>query len=194
MLNNLSKRLDYFENDDNGNDNNNGDNTVQYWKGKKIIPLSEWKKIADYSEYASHGLDRLRMDRALQYFPDQYNEYLFVFDVPEAYLEKANQWYSDYRELHEHILISKYGLDTYKKMIEEAYYHDMKKTWYFHDSSWYMRGANGYDDKGCNDYTGCVPECDYFKPSLYPELLPLLKGCEDNRQLLARSCLADQQN
>lgn len=189
-LHSLSKRLDYLDNDSgNGNCNsNNGgnNNNIQYWKGKKIIPLSEWKKIADHVEYASHGRDRLQIDEALQYFPDTYDDYLFVFDVPEAYLEKANQWYCDYRELHEHILISKYGLDTYRKMIEEADYQDMKKQIYFHDSSWYMRGTNGYDGKGCNDYTGCTPECKYFKPSLYPELLPLLKECEDNRQLLAR--------
>jgi hypothetical protein len=56
-----------------------------------------------------------------------------------------------------------------------------------------MRGANGYDGKGCNESTGCAPECEYFKPSLYPELLSLLKECEDNRQLLARSHLANQQ-
>ena len=47
----------------------------------------------------------------------------------------------------EYQLISKYGLDTYKKMIEEAHYQDMKKTWYFHDSSWYMRGATGMTEK-----------------------------------------------
>ena len=193
LLNNLSKRLDYFDNDDNGNDNNNGYNSLQYWKGKKIIPLSEWKKIADHVEYASHGRERLRIEDALQYFPDQYNDYLFGFDVPEAYLENANQWYCDYRELHEHILISKHGLETYKKMIEEAQYQEMKKQMYFHDSSWYMREANEYDEKGCNDYTGCIPECEYFKPALYPEMLPLLKECEDNRHLLARSHLADQQ-
>lgn len=114
---------------------------------------------------------------------------MFGLDVPEAYLEKANQWYCEYRELHEHILTSKYGLDTYKKIMEEANYQRMKEAWDFHDSSWYMRGTNGYDDKGSNDYTGCIPECEYLKPCLYPQLLPLLKECEDNRQLLARSHL-----
>lgn len=112
----ISKRLDYLDNsggNGSNSDNNGGnDNSIKYWKGKKIIPLSEWKKIADHVEYASHGQDKLRMDEALQYFPDQYNDYLFVFDVPESYVEKANQWYCDYRELTEHILISKHGLDT----------------------------------------------------------------------------------
>jgi hypothetical protein len=44
-LNSLSKRLDYFDNDS-GNANDNGNNNnLTYWKGKKIIPLSEWKKL-----------------------------------------------------------------------------------------------------------------------------------------------------
>lgn len=68
----------------------------------------------------------------------------------------------------------------------------MKETWYFHDSSWSMRETNGYDGRGCNGHS-CIPECEYFKPSLYPRLLPLLKVCEDNRHLLGRSCLANQQ-
>jgi hypothetical protein len=63
---------------------------------------------------------------------------------------------------------------------------------YFHDSSWSMRETNGYDGRGCNGHS-CIPECEYFKPSLYPRLLPLLKVCEDNRHLLGRSCLANQQ-
>jgi hypothetical protein len=43
----ISKRLDYLDNGgSNGNGNNDGNNNnVQYWKGKKIIPLSEWKKL-----------------------------------------------------------------------------------------------------------------------------------------------------
>jgi hypothetical protein len=39
----ISKRLDYLDNGDgDGIGNNNGDNNnIRYWKGKKIIPLSE---------------------------------------------------------------------------------------------------------------------------------------------------------
>jgi hypothetical protein len=128
----------------------------------------------------------------MQYFPDQYNDGLFLFDVPEGYENKASQWYCDYRELHEYILISKYGLDIFKKMIEEVFYQTMKEEYYFHDSSWYMRNANGYDGKGCTG-DSCIPECEYFKPGLDSELLPLLKECENNRQLLVRSHLAEQQ-
>jgi hypothetical protein len=101
-------------------------------------------------------------------------------------MEQASQWYCDYRELHVHIPVSKYSLDTstWKKM-EEAWNQEMKKAWYFHDSSWYMRGANGYDGHGGNG-TVCVLECEYFKPCLYPELesSSLLQECDNNNRKL----------
>jgi hypothetical protein len=33
-----------------------------------------------------------------------------------------------------------------------------------HESSWVRRGLwhTGYDGKGCNQFTGCVPECRYY--------------------------------
>jgi hypothetical protein len=56
--------------------------------------------------------------------------------------------------------------DYYKrKNIEvppEQRYRHKKKTWYFHTSSWYMRKPDGYDGKGCNQFTGCIPECRYY--------------------------------
>ena len=74
MLNNLSKRLDYLDNGSSNSNGNGNNNNIEYWKGKKIIPLSEWMKIADHVEYVSHSRNRLRIEEALQYFPDQYNE------------------------------------------------------------------------------------------------------------------------
>jgi len=59
----------------------------------------------------------LWLDEGLQYFPNQYNDFLFAFGVPKGYEDKANQWYFDYLELYEHVLICKYGLDTFKKII-----------------------------------------------------------------------------
>jgi hypothetical protein len=41
-------------------------------------------------------------------------------------------------------------------------YQEMKKQWDSHKSSWYRRGVNGYDGKGCNQYTGCIPECKFY--------------------------------
>jgi hypothetical protein len=81
--------------------------------------------------------------RALSYFPYEYNDWLFAFGVPDGYEDKASKWYCDYRELHEHILVSKYGSANKVKMIkEEQDYQEKKKHWHFHESSWYMRGAN----------------------------------------------------
>jgi hypothetical protein len=34
-----------------------------------------------------------------------------------------------------------------------------------HPSSWTHRGIKtGYDGKGCNQFTGCVPECSFYPP------------------------------
>jgi hypothetical protein len=48
----------------------------------------------------------------------------------------------------------------YDKLARQLY-EDHREHWYFHESSWYVRGVNGYDGQGCNQYTGCVPECVY---------------------------------
>ena len=46
---------------------------------------------------------------------------------------------------------------------EERYQHE-KQHWYWHNSSWYSRGldATGYDGQGCNQFTGCIPECRFY--------------------------------
>lgn len=46
----------------------------------------------------------------------------------------------------------------------EAKYQDYKQQWYFHPSSWYKRknGEGSYDGKGCNQFTGCIPECKFY--------------------------------
>lgn len=41
-------------------------------------------------------------------------------------------------------------------------YEEYKEHWYFHKSSWYMRGLNAYDGQGCNGFTGYVPECKFY--------------------------------
>ncbi len=61
--------------------------------------------------------------------------------------------------------ITQEELDYYKrKNLEtspEERYQGLKKEWYFHDSSWYMRHDNGYDGYGCNNGV-CIPECRYY--------------------------------
>jgi hypothetical protein len=44
----------------------------------------------------------------------------------------------------------------------EQRYQDKKEHWYFHESSWSMRGLNAYDGKGCNQFSGCIPECKFY--------------------------------
>ena len=181
LFNNLSERVAAINIDNDHHDNI----TVDHWKGKKIISMHEWKEIT-YSD-GSPIARGLRLDQGLQYFPDQYNDLLFCVGVPNGYEDKANQWYYDYLQLHEHILITKYDPDTFGKIIEESNYQNTKKESYFHESSWYMRDqSKGYDGKGCT-HNSCVPECKYFKPCLYPDLYSLSKAeIVSNGQLLNR--------
>jgi hypothetical protein len=57
-------------------------------------------------------------------------------------------------------------IDYYKKrtlqISPEQRYEEEKEHWYFHKSCWYMRGSNGYDGYGCNQFTGCIPECRFY--------------------------------
>ncbi len=41
-------------------------------------------------------------------------------------------------------------------------HEEYREHWYFHKSSWYMRGLNAYDGHGCNQFTGCIPECKFY--------------------------------
>ena len=58
-------------------------------------------------------------------------------------------------------------LDYYKekwlRVSPEERYIKLKNDWYCHESSWYARKVNGYDNMGCNQFSGCVPECRYFQ-------------------------------
>ena len=57
-------------------------------------------------------------------------------------------------------------LDYYKgkwlRVSPEERYKKLKNDWYCHESSWHARKLNGYDKMGCNQFSGCVPECRYF--------------------------------
>ena len=37
----------------------------------------------------------------------------------------------------------------------------MKEQWMFHKSSWYKRGLDVDDGKGCNGNV-CIPECEFY--------------------------------
>jgi hypothetical protein len=45
----------------------------------------------------------------------------------------------------------------------EVRYQNMRRQWYWHPSSWYLRDwTTGYDGQGCNQGE-CVPECPYVR-------------------------------
>jgi hypothetical protein len=103
-INDLSKRIDKF---DSFNDDSN---ELRYWKGKKIIPLNEWKKVANCDDAFSFGIEgHLQTNEALQYFPDDYSRSLFPLGVQEEFEEKVKEWYSDYEELMERKRNPNYG-------------------------------------------------------------------------------------
>jgi hypothetical protein len=55
-----------------------------------------------------------------------------------------------------------YYLKAQLKVSPDQRYQSIKKEWYFHKSSWYMRDqSKGYDGHGCNNGQ-CVPECRYY--------------------------------
>ena len=91
-IHNLSKRIERLDTFDGGSNDSN------YWRGKKIIPLSEWTRLT-----GTHF--------ALQYFPDD-------FDKCQTFLtecelkgsdDKTRKWYSDYLDLMEHQRNPNYG-------------------------------------------------------------------------------------
>jgi hypothetical protein len=70
-IRNLSRRIDRFDSDilhTNNRDNVNINNVtnqgnevnykkIDYWKGRKVISLSEWERIANHTQYCRFGSD-----------------------------------------------------------------------------------------------------------------------------------------
>jgi hypothetical protein len=79
--NNLFQRLDRLCPDTNSeNKNNDG---INHWKGKKIVSLDEWRKIANSNKAFQKGIEYQNTREALQYFPDDYSKWpLFPFNLP----------------------------------------------------------------------------------------------------------------
>ncbi len=81
----LVERLDKLDPD---NASGNKDDGINYWKGKKIITLAEWKKkIAISGKAHQKGIELHRIKEALQYFPDDYDQSLFPLAVPQELIE-----------------------------------------------------------------------------------------------------------
>ena len=67
-VNNLSQRLNKLY-PDTISSNNDG---INYWKGRKIIPLDKWLKITKANTISRR--DNYNVKEGLQYFPDDYFE------------------------------------------------------------------------------------------------------------------------
>ena len=126
---------------------------------ENALPKKVWDR-------ANAEMIRTINPKSLNYFPNDIISVVFNphYSCPEA-PELHKEWVADYREL----LIRK-GYREYRdfdrtcfyRQTPEERYQEMKKLWDMHKSSWYRRGVNGYDGKGCNQYTGCIPECKFY--------------------------------
>ena len=104
-VNSLSERLDkLYPDTSSSNSNNDGTN---YWKGRKIIPLDKWLKITKANTISRR--EKYNVKEGLQYFPDDYFEWMFPLGISEDLTIEANEWYSDYIELMEYRKDSQYG-------------------------------------------------------------------------------------
>jgi hypothetical protein len=104
-VSNLSQRLDKLYPDTSiSNSNNDG---VNYWKGRKIIPLDKWLKITKANTISRK--ENYNVKEGLQYFPDDYFEWMFPLGIPEYLKEEANNWYLHYIELMEYRRNPHYG-------------------------------------------------------------------------------------
>jgi len=94
-VNNLSQKLDKLYPETSSNSDG-----VNYWKGRKIIPLDKWLKLTRANTISRR--ENYNVKEGLQYFPDDYFESMFPLGIPEDLKEQANKWYSDYIELMEY--------------------------------------------------------------------------------------------
>jgi hypothetical protein len=97
-VNNLSQRLDkLYPETSSSNSRNDG---INYWKGRKIIPLDKWLKLTRANTISRR--ENYNVKEGLQYFPDDYFQWMFPLGIPEDLKEQANKWYSEYIELMEY--------------------------------------------------------------------------------------------
>jgi hypothetical protein len=105
--NNLFQRLDKLYPDTSSKNKN--DDGINYWKGKKIVSLAEWRKIANSSKAFQQGIEHQNTKEALQYFPNDYSKWLLPLGVQEELKQEANKWYLHYIELMQYRKNPAYG-------------------------------------------------------------------------------------
>ena len=86
----------------------NSSDGVNYWKGRKIIPLDRWLKITKANTIS--GRENYNVKEGLQYYPDDYFAWMFPLGgIPEDLKEEADKWYLHYIELMEYRRNPHYG-------------------------------------------------------------------------------------
>jgi hypothetical protein len=103
---NLFERLDKLYPDINSENRNDG---INYWKGKKIVSLAEWRKIANSNKAFQKGIEYQNTKEALQHFPDDYSTWLFPLGVQDELIGETNNWYLHYIELMQYRKNPNYG-------------------------------------------------------------------------------------
>jgi hypothetical protein len=88
-------------------DTSNNSDGINYWKGRKIIPLDKWLKITKANTIS--GRENYNVKEGLRHFPDDYFAWMFSLGIPEDLNEEASKWYSDYIELMEYRKNPHYG-------------------------------------------------------------------------------------
>jgi hypothetical protein len=107
--NNLFQRLDKLYPDTTSSKNNKNDDGINYWKGKKIVSLAEWRKIANSNKAFQKGIEYQNEKEALQCFPNEFTTWLFPLGVKDEFKEAANKWYLQYVELMQYRKDPAYG-------------------------------------------------------------------------------------
>ena len=96
--NKLVERLDKVDPDNASGSKNDG---INYWKGKKIVTLADWKRklVRGGKPFQKGTEEDQRIKEALQFFPDDYEKSVLAFVVPQELKEARNKWYHQYLEL-----------------------------------------------------------------------------------------------
>jgi hypothetical protein len=93
----LVERLDKLDPDNASGSKNDG---INYWKGKKIVTMADWKKkFARNDNVYQKGIQVQKTKEALQYFPDDYEDSLFPLKVPQELNDVTDEWINRYLEL-----------------------------------------------------------------------------------------------
>jgi hypothetical protein len=81
--NKLVERLDIVDPDNASGSKNDG---INYWKGKKIVTLADWKRklVRGGKPFQKGAEEDQRIKEALQYFPDDFEDPLFPLAVPQV--------------------------------------------------------------------------------------------------------------